>query len=422
MQNTRGFHPTMLAGMLALLAAPPLARAAVFVVDPGADAWAALKSAIQAAADGDTLELLPGAWSFPQSPDPVQLLVDGKGLTIVSSAEPRPVLESVVIQNLPAGSRFVLRGIDVAPVFPAGGNFVDAGVIKIDHCLGSVWVEDCHAAAPAQPPGDTIFNLSKSGEPGAGVTSSTAVSFLRCSLTGGAGATANGTAYGFATSGGAGLNVRASSVSVHQCTLQAGKCGFGSGSNLVGAAGLSVDVGSSVLLAGGSAAGGDLVGTAVGNGLLVKDALSTARVRDAAVQAGAGGGVAILAPSGTVTMFPAPARSLSIPCPLHAQQPTALTVDGVQGDLVAVFAATNGAMLFLPSHQGAFELAPPLLGPFVLGANPDPAGHWVLPIVPPGLPAGELGQTWLLQLVVNDGAHTLFEGGTSFVDLDASLP
>jgi hypothetical protein len=415
-----------LSKLLALMAlVSPLASAGVIEVEPGVDPSTALSTAVLAAADGDTLILLPGAWSFPsETRDPVNLGVVGKGLTIIAAAGTRPSLSSAVIKDLPAGHQLVLRGIDFE-MNSIGWMDNGGGAILIENCAGDVWIEDALTVAGDQAASGTIFP-SNVGWAGVSVMTSTAVSLVRCTLTGGKGANdfPGGAHPDVATMGGAGLQTFASNVTVHDCVMQGGPGGLGGSLSLGAKSGAGVYAHtSSVLLAGGSATGGDSTGLAPGDGLWVLGT-SSLMTRDVLLAAGTGAGSAVdvNAPPGTVTSFPAPARSLELPMWMHEQSTGTMVIDGVQGDLVALFASPKGAVQFFPGKQGAFLLGAPLSASFILGANPMPSGHWSINFGTPALPASVDAVTVLLQLVVHDGTQVLFEGGSATVLLDSTLP
>src|SRR5262249_51173786 len=156
--------------------------------------------------------------------------------------------------QVPAGSRVVMRGIDVD--VPFGGD----AEILVSQCQGSVWVEDCHGTANPAQSGSGLFG-PEPGTVGADVYDSPDVSFVRCSLTGGEGAPkGNDPFHPYpATAGGAGLRASSSSVAIHECTLQGGKGGLGGVPAAASGAGLAASPGAQLLLAGGSATGGDKV-------------------------------------------------------------------------------------------------------------------------------------------------------------------
>src|SRR5262249_31669684 len=124
---------------------------------------------------------------------------------------------------------------------------------------------------------------------------------------------------------------------------------------------------------------------------------------------------------GSVTLSATPARGLDVTSPLRVGQPGALDIDGLAGDLVALFEAGTGAWLPLPAKEGVFLLGSPLAGPVFLAVNP--VGEWSIPFtMPPLLPPGVLGQTVLLQLLVKSGPKVTVDDVTSCTVLDASVP
>ena len=160
-----------------------------------------------------------------------------------------------------------------------------------------------------------------------------------------------------------------------------------------------------------------------GSGLLVADAASTVTRRDSTVVHGSWTpfNPDVDAPVGTVSGYPAPARTLALTSPLREGQAGSLTIDGQTGDLVALFMAFTGGHLPLSGKQGVFSLGSLFFGPFVLGNNPS--GLWTVPFhAPPLMPASLLGQSFLLQLVVHDGSQVLFEGTSTLTVIDSTIP
>jgi hypothetical protein len=98
-----------------------------------------------------------------------------------------------------------------------------------------------------------------------------------------------------------------------------------------------------------------------------------------------------------------------------------LEVDGVAGELVAIFESPAGGWLDLPGKQGVLLLGAPLLGPVL--ALPNPSGALSLGFsTPPLLPPGVDGVTVLLQLLVKDGPAVLVEDVASCTVLGAAIP
>ena len=407
----------------ALVAGSSSARAGVILVTPGIDANASLAAAVAAAANGDTLILMPGTWTWPGPIDgPAELRVVGKGLTILAATGTHPELWTAEVRDVPAGAQVVIRGIDFKS--KDLGYLINSS-LAIHDCAGAVWIEDSAILSGNQASSGTFLGANQ-GLAGGAVWNCASVSLVRCTLTGGKGAKDFNSQFHPtpATGGGSGLSVATSSVTVHDCVMLGGAGGLG-GTLSAGAPsgpGLAVGI-ASVLVAGGSVTGADSTGVAPGDGVVAGTGASV-WLRDVTVAAGTGAGSAvdIDAPPGTVELLPAPPRSLQMPATLHETSTGTLVIDGVQGDLVALFGSPKGAVQFFPGKQGAFLLGFPLSASFVLGANPVPGGHWSINFGAPALPPAVQSVTVLLQLVVHDGTQVLFEGGSAITILDSALP
>jgi hypothetical protein len=178
------------------------------------------------------------------------------------------------------------------------------------------------------------------------------------------------------------------------------------------------------------AAGSTLTGAAnsgnslsPGSGLVIVGSGASARLRGVSVSAGSGLPVmpAIQAPPGSVTLHSATPRELAITSPLRVGEAGLLEVDGVAGELVAIFESPAGGWLDLPGKQGVLLLGAPLIGPVLL--LPNPSGALALGFnMPPLLPPGVDGVTVLLQLLVKDGPAVLVEDVTSCTVLGAAIP
>ena len=404
------------------------ASAGVLLVDPTVDADAAFEAAVAAASDGDTLVLLPGDYLRPG--DWIDATIAGKGLTIVPAAGAHASFVALRIEDLPAGSQFVLRGVDVVEVTTPFGISIGRGLV-LDDCAGAVWIEDCTLEAGDVLP-DGIFSPSPPGRSGLEVSECAAVTLVRCSLIGGLGAPEWSDEFGHyaaATRGGHGAHVLASKLIVHDCTLQGGVGGLGELSAAGGAeggAGLNV-VDGTALLASSTATGGAKAPKSKepGDGVHVEGGGSSVWMRGSTATAGTGTPAAqdIDAPPGAVDTFAAPPRSLEVSSPLHEGEAGTLVIGGQSGDLTSVFVSFTGAAQFLAGKQGDFSLGSPLFGPLLLAVNPSPTGEWTLPFSIASLNPPSLSeQTFLLQLVVHDGTQVLLEGGTSLTLLDAAVP
>ena len=414
-----------LSPLVALVLLAPRIEAGVIVVDPPGTPGA--QAAIDAAAAGDILLLKPSA-AEPST----DLVVSGKGLTLVADGA-GVVFHGLRISDVPAGQHVTVRGITLAgpaPFFPA------QPALTITSCAGSVWVDACTVTSPAQISAG-FGGWAPEGPAGAAVSACSSVLFTGCQVSGGKGATASGDCFisgNPGSVGGAGIAVGASSVVLHgtSCTGGAGGKGGQCTVSQDGGAGLRAAFASSVHVAASTLTGG--IGSVpafagvwgrAGSGLLVADAASSVTRRDSTVVHGAWTpfNPDVDAPIGTVTDYPAPARTLALTSPLREGQAGSLNIDGQQGDFVALLLAFTGGHMPLSGKQGVFSLGSPFFGPFLLATNPSPSGVWTLPFVAPTLTPPVLqGQCFLLQLVVHDGVQVTFEGTTSLVVVDASLP
>ena len=188
------------ASVAALLVLASSARADLIVVDGGGSGdYLTIQEAIDAASDGDTISVEPGAYS--------NFIVSAKGLVISANTGLVTITGSVTVSDLGVAQTTVLQGLDVLGLF--AGTPLDHGHgVLISNCLGRARFEDC----------------SFGGINGATVE----VVFVGCTLAAG-----NGTDV-------AGLAVDAPSGScvLHQCSLS-GDDGFastdgGSGARIFG--------------------------------------------------------------------------------------------------------------------------------------------------------------------------------------------
>jgi hypothetical protein len=377
--------PLLLSAILLGLAVT--SRADVIVVDAsGADP--VLQSVIDLAQDGDILLVKPGDADHFST-----VTLAGKGLTIVA----------------------------------------DGGPVTV----GRLIVSGCTVTSPPQFGGG--WGFSPPGMAGALVIDSASVVMLRSRRTGGRGniESPSCTIAGYVppSPGGDGLQAIDSTVVVHASDLTGGPGGPGVPTGGCPAGGGIGEAGGSGLRASGSAvhvAGSLLVGAGMstlsngslepGSGLTVDDVGSSVTLRETLVVAGEGPPTVpdVVAPDGTITEYPAPARSLRVSTPVREHGPGTLTINGEVGDLTALFTAFTGGSLPVPGKQGVFSLGVPFFGPFLLGVNPS--GDWEIPFQAGGLTPPTLsGQTFLLQLVVQDGGQVLFEGNTTFVLVDVSI-
>ena len=416
----RSIRHAILLTVLALLSRSAVAQNAVLVT-PGADPTLSLQSAIDAAADGDIL-VLAGTW-ISDGVGPVAV-VDGKGLAIVAAAGTAPELLRLRVRNVPVGSTVLVRGLRMAAP-PTSLPDIEQGRVWLQDCAGSVWLEDCEIDGFNSL--SWGFGTAFPAVSGVAASNCAALNLERCTLRGGFGIDKfnGGMASHPATPGAAGARITNSSAALRDCTLLGGWPGKNpGGSAILAGAGLHF-VDGTLLLAGGQLRGGnDLDATTEPNaGLRAEGAVTLAR-RGTTIFAGTGLPVVadVLAPPGSLTEHATPPRTLIVDSPLHEQQAGTLHVTGAPGDFVFLYAGFDGAAIAVPGRQGMLSLAPPLLGPFVLGAL-GPTGELHLPFTTPDLVnPSALGWVTLLQLVASDGGKALLEGTSAFVQLDGSLP
>ena len=416
----------LLVAALGLLSAGP-AHAGVTVVEASSPV-PVVQAAVDAAADGDILLVKPGEIDGDST-----ITIDGKGLTLIADGGAVP-LGRLIVKNLPAGKHVTVRGftLDVSPLSATIATTF-TGQLEVRDCAGSVWIESCTSTAPATPGG--FFGITWTAVGGGLVDNSSAVVFLRCQLTGGQGGPEQPSCtipgYSSPGPGGDGLRVTGSVVTVHAGEItggEGGHDGFGTCQPFFtagdGGPGMHVQA-STVHVAGAIVLGADKtpLSASPGEGLFVADALSSVSLRGATVLAGIGTPIVpdVVAPPDTVVTLTAPPRELSATAPVREGQPAQLVIDGQAGDLTAIFAGFTGAALVAPGKQGVWALGSPFFGPLLVAVNP--VGRWTISFTAGNLtPAFLQGQAFLLQLVVHDGSQVLFEGNTTYVLIDATIP
>jgi hypothetical protein len=313
----------------------------------------------------------------------------------------------------------------------AGGGVTQSppGAVSVPNHDGGLWIEDCvFTGAPASP--------AVPGDPGAEALNGLSVEFtdkltlLRCTIAGGDGVDevpgvsfARGGAHGFVSNGFLG----SCSVAIGECALQGGRGGSGSTGSLSETAGGGVGIAfgftdGSVL--GGTALGGDDDDEpGPGASLFGVDAT----LRDTDIQAGALTGVGVPAEDiasalSTVTTFPAPLRSMSLPCPVREGDTPALQVVGLPGDGVFVHLSLDVGWLKVAKGQGTYTLGALVGAPFLAGTITDPSGTLDVGVHMPELPPGIDGLVAFLQPVMAPtGGGAVLGTGTALVWIDSAL-
>lgn len=372
------FVRVLVASLLGFALAPVALRAqgAVLVVDADAGPYFTVQSAVDAAADGDTILMHAGYYG--------RFVVAGRSLTIAAadgalvycaddffSAMPNE------IKDLAAADVVVLRGLQLVG-------------LTISGAAGTVWVEDC--------------DLTYAGTPLV-VEDSAGVVLVRDTFTANSGFIDPG-AY-FSQSATDAVRLTDSKVAMYDCTAKAGN-GTNFTTTVLGpafpAAGKdAIRVhGGELRMSGGSAIGGNggnggngglwgcFAGREGGSGVHLVDGAAMLAVNDVVLQGGAGGaapascdafgdpdsgapGSPVLNQgTGSVTTLPGPARRLQVASPVSEGQVKHLLVSGAPGDAVLVLVGLQPRLAFKPAHVGSL-LSTPVVLVLPLGTLGNPA-------------------------------------------------
>lgn len=377
---------TLFAAALVMATSASLAQADVLTVGVGED-FEQIQDAVMAAADGDVLLVKPGTYTTVR--------ISNKSLTIVGDGGVPEIERSVRVLDLSAEKLVVLQNLRNKGI---GATFGYKHGLEILDCQGQVVVDSCIWSGVAAP------------RVGVSVERSDAVTISNTTCVGLYGPEPAG-------SGGAGLLVIDSRVSIENCTLRGGSGGNGdSGPDLLdgGDGGHAIEVdGTSarVHVAGTTLIGGKggqedcsfgecgevgLGGSAVvaaGSGALI-----TLREND--LQPGLGGvphssGGTELAPAlsidpgNTLIDHASASVSLGSNSPVRSADTIELTLDGPPGDLATLWFSAAPGWEPLLGKEGVFQLGFPLALNTALLLGSFPAdGALSLSLTAPALPAG----------------------------------
>jgi hypothetical protein len=365
---------------------PALAQGKVWVVDdfggPGVD-FTALQPAVDAAAEGDTIRILPGTYSGA-------VVIDGKGLSMVGSVTPEAKLSgSLQVKNLAPHQGVLLHGLTVK-----SSSSSDYALLLLANA-GTVWVQQCAMQGEDRIDGCAKVILVRSsfsgaspsllsGDPGL-VAYDSSTHAHDCDFIGGDG-TYGGWKFG-ATFGGRGFWLKGGFLFASGCTFVGGD------------AGLDPDCGSI---------------TGAGDGLLLEQGPTapTAKTVGCTFQEGAEDPVCgTWFPALPINVWAGEHEALSgTPCTLSAN---GFLSEG--GILTATFLGTPNATaflalslepdaLFLEPFLGSLHLAPPYA--ILLSAQLSPLGSLTLDLPVGFLPPGVDSEVFFAQLGL------LLPGGT----------
>jgi hypothetical protein len=420
----------------ALLAGAATARATIVVDAAGGGDFTTLQAAVDAARDGEQILVKAGTYGTSLS----QLVISNKGVAICAEAGATVTLRAIKITGLPAGHWIVLRGLTLSSTEPVGG-----GTLRIEQSEGTVWVEDCSILSAKGYILTFLSALPIHAGPGVDIEDSGALTLQRCTITGGDGFDAWNVFPDkiLAEAGKTAVLVHGGHVSVQDCIVQGGSGGNGDipfmGMGMDsgwGAAGVTVIGSGFVEISGSHVTGGDnglnsFTADVVGDGLYGEGTLGepvpVIWVKDSVLLPGnlVGSGIpgepidSLIFPF--VTMFPEPARSITIPSPLREGQAGVLQVQGQQGDLALLVVGLTPGFQELPAKHGALVLDPTVLIPVALGTITDAGGALSVPFVMPALNPTLNGLTVPMQLAVVAGGKATLEGATVVAWLDSGL-
>lgn len=397
----------------AFLALPALASSNVHVVQ---SSGAALQTAIDSAADGDTILVRGGSYTTCS--------IVGKGLIVVSDPAGATTVEKLRISGTAAGQTCVVSGLHVrTPALTAAP--ASPSCIVLTSCAGSVRLESL-----------TNQILTPHSSAGVFVDACNDVALARCNLAGSNGTAVTGDLVFFAAMPGAGIDANTSRVAAHDCSIRGGdgndgryftgQIPFFPVPPTSGASGVEVRAGSTFVANGGQLRGGDggnglpghcspttglpVAGGPAANGGAASSTASTASsyVRGTSLVAGAGGsgvagGICTGLPAtagangnagstsvGPLVTFTGPATTLAGPTHVRSGQPLALTIGGAPGDSVIVALSLHPRWELLPAYEGAILFDVPVRR-VAAGMIPG-SGTLALTLTAEGLPSGELAR------------------------------
>jgi len=417
---------------LALLAGTGSAAAQhLWTVDDNGPAdFATIQGAVDAAADGDVVLVLPGTFAGFQ--------IASKGLAILGDSVAPPTLSGPVsVMSTSAGQPVVISGFSQLISVPAGSA---APGITISACAGAVRIQDCTWR------GQNAFSQATAtalrGGSGARIVNSSDVIFVAAVATGGNGGVSqvaltdlSQAPYG----GGRALDLSASKLACWGVSATAGLPGtshtqanvygeeggagalldgaflFASGSQLRGGQGGKHSLSSNQC---GVAWGYGNCGDG-GAGLRLDAAPSSVFVQQPNIFAGAPGTtscdpgayyfdghgvgrVLVHAAGSTLGRVPGPPRTLSAPAYVAGTSIVGLTATGAAGDLVYAVAESSAHFQYDPALGGVWNLAYPPQPAAIPDAVIPSGGSVSFQITLPAVPATQDAEFHFLQLYVAD--------------------
>ncbi|HTF87083.1 MAG TPA: hypothetical protein VK843_01655 [Planctomycetota bacterium] len=365
------------------LASTALAHADVRVVRGPGSQFNEIQDAVNAAVDGDLLLIRAGSYA--------PVLIDGKALSLCADGAVNVTITGgLTIQNTSAIQVNVVSGIRV--------NGVQSAALQLFSDLGPVRIQDCVFTGA-----DGAFapQWSADGWPGAWVEGSTGVSFAKCTLQGGGGASCIPQIV-YMGNGGDGVYARGSRIAFTSCVLHGSGGGgcqeVGDSNGGQGGCGLLADGGvysaaGSTLLGGSGGSGADPggfhsggCGGVGGDGARLLNANTVGYWIDNSMSGAPGGtsfnpscpfqspaGVPINVQSGAIsTPLSGLARKFHVQQPIREQSAATLEFRGQPGDKVYLVEGNDTRLFFLSlaSHGISLVRTPVLSSSIPLGVIP----------------------------------------------------
>ncbi|MCE9595661.1 MAG: right-handed parallel beta-helix repeat-containing protein [Planctomycetes bacterium] len=347
---------SLAASALCLAALSTRAAADVVVVaanSPYASDYPSIQTAINAAADGDTIVVRSGTYGT--------FAVDGRELAIVAAPGASVIVNgSVRIEHTALDAVVLLAGLQVA------GDAQEGYGVLVRSNPGFVRVQECTFKGRTGIV-QTLAYADGFGAEGALVESSPTVAFARCSFTGGQ-PPYSGNCCDVGYLGGQGIWSKLSGLALYDCTLTGGTGSAGGWGGFGGDA-LHL-VSGNVFASGTSFTGGtggfgdDFIygpggnggnGTAVSAGAVLQKLDTTAQggFGGSSFLPGQGGGPGQASVgAGAVLVIPGTARKLSGPTAVAENASVVLTVQGQPGDRVYLSKSLDAGFAFVSGWHG----------------------------------------------------------------------